>query len=65
MCCCGCSLCKICVLVLLLVIAIGLLFGFGVFKHGFEHLKNSVHTDYNGSSRPFLGNGGGGAPVHL
>ncbi|CAI9756786.1 unnamed protein product [Fraxinus pennsylvanica] len=47
-----------------LVIAIGMLFGFGVFKHGFHKLKDTVH-DYDPTAvsggaaygrRPFLGN---------
>ncbi|OVA12337.1 hypothetical protein BVC80_1799g21 [Macleaya cordata] len=58
--CCGCSMCRICTCLILLVILIGLLFGFGVFKHGFDKLKDKMHVcdPTNGTfcspGRPFL-----------
>ncbi|KAL6538504.1 hypothetical protein OROGR_012492 [Orobanche gracilis] len=64
--CCGTRLCCFCMCVVLLVIAIGLLFGFGVFKHGFHKLKDTVHVydpaAVDGAAaafhgRPFLGYG--------
>ncbi|KAL4185871.1 hypothetical protein AMTRI_Chr10g7990 [Amborella trichopoda] len=66
MCCTG-KLCRICTCLILLIILIGLLFGFGVFKHGFHKLKECLH-DCNGKAqmsyypppgRPFMYN----APV--
>ncbi|KAI3466381.1 hypothetical protein Pfo_023044 [Paulownia fortunei] len=62
--CCGTRVCCFCMCVVLLVMAIGLLFGFGVFKHGFHKLKDTLHdcgsAAVNGSAatfcgRPFLG----------
>lgn len=54
-----------CICLILVVIAIGLVFGFGVFKHGFHKLMKGLHHDcdplFNGSlcggaaKRPFLG----------
>ncbi|XP_073128861.1 uncharacterized protein [Henckelia pumila] len=54
--CCGTKVCCFCMCVVLVVLAVGFLFGFGVFKHGFHKLKDSVH-DVNDSRgrRPFLG----------
>ncbi|XP_075478297.1 uncharacterized protein LOC142519235 [Primulina tabacum] len=58
--CCGSRVCCFCMCVILMVIAVGFLFGFGVFKHGFRKLKDSVH-DVNESvafrGRPLLGFG--------
>ncbi|KAI4306265.1 hypothetical protein L6164_029558 [Bauhinia variegata] len=65
-CCCGGRLCMICTCLILVVIAIGFVFGFGVFKHGFHRLKETIsYCDPsvpgslcgNGSGRPFLGYG--------
>ncbi|GFS45200.1 uncharacterized protein LOC130771531 [Actinidia eriantha] len=64
--CCGGRMCMLCTCVILVVIAIGFLFGFGVFKNGFHKLKDTLHysdgtTGINNgtfsysSSRPFLG----------
>ncbi|XP_015972894.1 uncharacterized protein LOC107496200 [Arachis duranensis] len=61
--CCGARICMLCTCLVLVVIAIGFLFGFGVFKHGFHKLKDSVsYCDDcggggggGGSGRPFLG----------
>ncbi|OMO83817.1 hypothetical protein CCACVL1_11162 [Corchorus capsularis] len=47
--------------VVLVVIAIGLVFGFGVFKNGFHKLKDTFHEDCDprfsscAGGRPFLG----------
>ncbi|XP_077222826.1 uncharacterized protein LOC143856478 [Tasmannia lanceolata] len=67
--CCPGKVCRICTCLILVVILIGLLFGFGIFKHGFHKLKETLH-DCNGgngvscssSGRPFIGYG---APVPL
>ncbi|CAN4102565.1 unnamed protein product [Withania somnifera] len=62
--CCGCRMCMLCVCVIAVVVAIGFLFGFGVFKNGFHKLKDTFHLADNClnatsalcySSRPFLG----------
>ncbi|CAH8348917.1 unnamed protein product [Eruca vesicaria subsp. sativa] len=42
--CCG-RICMLCTCLLLVVITIGLLFGFGVFKDGFHKIHDSVHLD--------------------
>ncbi|XP_011097707.1 uncharacterized protein LOC105176561 [Sesamum indicum] len=56
--CCGTRVCCFCVCLVLLVIAIGMLFGFGVFKHGFHKLKDTLHDcDAGACGRPFLGFG--------
>ncbi|XP_010272530.1 PREDICTED: uncharacterized protein LOC104608287 [Nelumbo nucifera] len=78
-CCCGGKMCRLCTCLILVVILIGLIFGFGVFKHGFQKLKNTLHDDYiypgsvgvgrtNGavfspSGRPFLGYGAPPVPL--
>ncbi|XP_058114214.1 uncharacterized protein LOC131257333 [Magnolia sinica] len=65
MCCFG-KMCRLCTCLILLVILIGLLFGFGVFKHGFHKLSETLHEcsggnetscSYHGGGRPFLGYG--------
>ncbi|KAK4344482.1 hypothetical protein RND71_034658 [Anisodus tanguticus] len=46
------KVCMLCTCLILLVVAIGLLFGFGVYKDGFHKLKHTIHVD---EGRPFLG----------
>ncbi|XP_047337168.1 uncharacterized protein LOC124940680 [Impatiens glandulifera] len=41
--CCGTKVCMICTCLILIVLAIGFLFGFGVFTDGFHKLKQSLH----------------------
>lgn len=57
--CCGSRVCMLCTCLILVVILIGLLFGFGVFKSGFHKLKDTVNVcDPSGGfcgGRPFLG----------
>lgn len=58
--CCGGRICMLCTCLILVVILIGLLFGFGVFKDGFHKLKDTVNycdPTAHGSlcGRPFLG----------
>ncbi|XP_038685487.1 uncharacterized protein LOC119985301 [Tripterygium wilfordii] len=56
--CCGGRVCMLCTCLILVVILIGLLFGFGVFKNGFHKLKDTLHdSDPNFTGRPFLGFG--------
>lgn len=53
----------LCTCLILVVVLIGLLFGFGVFKHGFHKLKDAVNvcdpaatsSGLCGGGRPFLG----------
>ncbi|KAK4778906.1 hypothetical protein SAY86_006434 [Trapa natans] len=69
MCCfCGSRICMLCTCLIMLVILIGFLFGFGVFKHGFHKIKDTFHdcdpthhfnatlcrSRATGSGRPFL-----------
>ncbi|KAI8553073.1 hypothetical protein RHMOL_Rhmol06G0316800 [Rhododendron molle] len=64
MCCAG-KVCMLCTCVILVVIAIGILFGFGVFKSGFHKVKDTLHysdpiginnaTFSSSHGRPFLG----------
>ncbi|KAE9596414.1 hypothetical protein Lal_00048788 [Lupinus albus] len=58
--CCPGKVCMLCICLILVVITIGMLFGFGVFKHGFHKIKDTVsYCDYcgggGGGGRPFLG----------
>ncbi|XP_059632726.1 uncharacterized protein LOC132275282 [Cornus florida] len=57
--CCGSKICMLCTCLILVVIVIGFLFGFGVFKDGFHKLKDTIHNcDTSSSSgRPFMGVG--------
>ncbi|XP_058208886.1 uncharacterized protein LOC131321897 [Rhododendron vialii] len=40
--CCGSRICMLCTCVILVVIVIGCLFGFGVFKNGFHKVKDTL-----------------------
>ncbi|CAI0448688.1 unnamed protein product [Linum tenue] len=42
--CCGGRMCMLCTCLILVVVLIGMLFGFGVFKDGFHKLKDTVHV---------------------
>ncbi|CAN6556195.1 unnamed protein product [Malus baccata var. baccata] len=62
--CCPSRVCMLCTCLILVVVLVGLLFGFGVFKNGFHKLKDTVNIcdpnipgSYCGSrsGRPFLG----------
>ncbi|CAK7354938.1 unnamed protein product [Dovyalis caffra] len=60
--CCGTKVCMMCSCVILLVILIGLFFGFGIYKNGFHKLKDAFHVcdssvsgSLCGTGRPFLG----------
>ncbi|KAK4341949.1 hypothetical protein RND71_037765 [Anisodus tanguticus] len=62
--CCGGRICMLCICVIAVVVAIGFLFGFGVFKNGFHKIKDTFHVVDScvnptgalcSSSRPFLG----------
>ncbi|AET00864.1 hypothetical protein MtrunA17_Chr5g0447181 [Medicago truncatula] len=57
--CCPGKVCMLCVCLILVVITIGMLFGFGVFKNGFHKVKDTVHYSESygggGGGRPFLG----------
>ncbi|OIW04272.1 hypothetical protein TanjilG_00832 [Lupinus angustifolius] len=46
----------LCICLIVVVITIGMLFGFGVFKHGFHKIKDTVsYCDSCGGGRPFFG----------
>nr|GLL17613.1 uncharacterized protein LOC104877630 [Ipomoea trifida]GMC47364.1 Estrogen receptor beta like [Ipomoea batatas]GMC51677.1 Estrogen receptor beta like [Ipomoea batatas]GMC53381.1 Estrogen receptor beta like [Ipomoea batatas] len=74
--CCGGKICMLCTCLILVVIVIGMLFGFGVFKNGFHKLKDTLHEDchnlFNATSaalcssskRPFLGVPAAAPPVY-
>ncbi|KAL8209808.1 hypothetical protein R6Q57_006540 [Mikania cordata] len=55
--CCG-KICMMCTCLILVVIAIGMLFGFGVFSRAFHKVNNELHYSYSpsssGSGRPFF-----------
>ncbi|WZZ47842.1 hypothetical protein YC2023_044101 [Brassica napus] len=61
--CCG-RICMLCTCLVLVVVAIGLVFGFGVFKNGYHKIHDTIHLDCdprlgcNGSSsrRAYVGN---------
>lgn len=42
--CCG-RICMLCTCLVLVVVAIGLVFGFGVFKNGYHKIHDTVHLD--------------------
>ncbi|CAN8269392.1 unnamed protein product [Cochlearia groenlandica] len=52
--CCG-GLCMMCTCLIPVMIAVGFLLGFGLFKHGFNKIHDSVHLE----SDPRFGRGGG------
>ncbi|KFK38663.1 hypothetical protein AALP_AA3G143900 [Arabis alpina] len=58
----------LCTCLLLVVIAIGFLFGFGVFKDGFHKIHDSVHLDcdprFNCGGGGGVGRRGYGFPAH-
>ncbi|XP_019703819.1 uncharacterized protein [Elaeis guineensis] len=59
MCCFPSKSCCLCFLLLLVILLIGFVFGFGVFAHGFHKLRDAFHlegVDADGM-RPFLGQG--------
>ncbi|XP_050238562.1 uncharacterized protein LOC126688040 [Mercurialis annua] len=61
--CCGGKMCMMCTCLILVVIAIGLVFGFGVFKNGFHKLKDSIHVNYpNAPAYSSSGGSSGGRP---
>ncbi|KAK9733197.1 hypothetical protein RND81_04G050700 [Saponaria officinalis] len=51
--CCPGKVCMLCTCLILVVIAIGLVFGFGVFKNGFHKLKHTMDLDHH-NGRPFI-----------
>ncbi|KAJ0046414.1 uncharacterized protein LOC116138923 [Pistacia vera] len=59
--CCGTKMCMFCICLIAVVVLIGLLFGFGVFKKAFHKAKDTLHVcDPNvhgslcGKGRPFF-----------
>ncbi|XP_024960649.1 uncharacterized protein LOC112501197 [Cynara cardunculus var. scolymus] len=49
--CCG-KICMMCTCLILVVIAIGMLFGFGVFGKAFHKVNNELHYSYSPSFQP-------------
>ncbi|WVZ65337.1 hypothetical protein U9M48_014717 [Paspalum notatum var. saurae] len=45
MCCCPSKACCICTLILLVLLGVGLVFGFGVYTRGFHKLTHNIHMD--------------------
>uniref|UniRef100_A0A0E0B4G0 Uncharacterized protein n=2 Tax=Oryza TaxID=4527 RepID=A0A0E0B4G0_9ORYZ len=43
MCCCPSKACCICTLIVLVLVAVGIVFGFGVYTRGFHKLTSSIH----------------------
>ncbi|XP_062079066.1 uncharacterized protein LOC133783451 [Humulus lupulus] len=53
--CCGSRMCMFCTCLILVVVLIGMLFGFGVFKNGFHKIKDTVNYSAGaGNGRPFF-----------
>ncbi|XP_045832087.1 uncharacterized protein LOC123923440 [Trifolium pratense] len=58
--CCGGRVCMFCTCLIIAVIVIGFVFGFGVFNHGFHKIKDTLSFCDScgggvGGGRPFLG----------
>ncbi|XP_076904979.1 uncharacterized protein LOC143560588 [Bidens hawaiensis] len=53
--CCG-RICMLCTCLIVVVIAIGMLFGFGVFSKAFHKVNNELHYSYSSppTGRPFI-----------
>ncbi|WOG97882.1 hypothetical protein DCAR_0417223 [Daucus carota subsp. sativus] len=51
MCCCGCKICTLCLCLIAVVITIGVLFGFGVFKKAYHSIHNDLHYSYSATGR--------------
>ncbi|KAF5773978.1 hypothetical protein HanRHA438_Chr13g0605661 [Helianthus annuus] len=49
--CCG-KICMMCTCLILIVIAIGMLFGFGVFTKAFHKVNNELHYSYSPATQP-------------
>ena len=45
MCCCPSKACCICTLIVLVLVAVGLVFGFGIYTRGFRKLTSNIHLD--------------------
>ncbi|KAL6655371.1 hypothetical protein ACP70R_006197 [Stipagrostis hirtigluma subsp. patula] len=43
MCCCPSKACCICTLIILVLVAVGIVFGFGVYTRGFHKLTSNIH----------------------
>ncbi|KAM3258220.1 hypothetical protein ACQJBY_044439 [Aegilops geniculata] len=53
MCCCPSKACCICMLIILVLIAVGLVFGFGVYTRGFHKLSSNIHLQDGASYRAY------------
>ncbi|XP_062199392.1 uncharacterized protein LOC133901873 [Phragmites australis] len=43
MCCCPSKVCCICTLIVLVLVAVGIVFGFGVYTRGFHKVTSNIH----------------------
>ncbi|GJN33667.1 hypothetical protein PR202_gb22288 [Eleusine coracana subsp. coracana] len=57
MCCCPSKACCICTLIILVLVAVGIVFGFGIYTRGFHKLSSSIHLGdhHAGSFRAYGG----------
>ncbi|KAF0913839.1 hypothetical protein E2562_024924 [Oryza meyeriana var. granulata] len=60
MCCCPSKACCICTLIVLVLLAVGIVFGFGVYTRGFHKLTSSIHAQ-----GPYAGGSGSLRAHHL
>lgn len=61
MCCCPSKACCICTLIILVLVAVGLVFGFGIYTRGFHKLTSNIHLQ-DGGAGSFRAYGGHLAP---
>jgi hypothetical protein len=61
MCCCPSKACCICTLIVLVLVAVGLVFGFGIYTRGFHKLTSNIHLQ-DGAGGSFRAYGGHLAP---
>ncbi|CAD6218783.1 unnamed protein product [Miscanthus lutarioriparius] len=66
MCCCPSKACCICTLIVLVLVAVGLVFGFGIYTRGFHKLTGNIHLQEDaygpGAGGSFRAYGGHLAP---
>ncbi|XP_074369614.1 uncharacterized protein LOC141711067 [Apium graveolens] len=55
MCLCGCKICSACLCLIAVVITIGVLFGFGVFKKAYHSVHNDIHDSVTSINDTFNG----------
>ncbi|KAF8694794.1 hypothetical protein HU200_037885 [Digitaria exilis] len=45
MCCCPSKACCLCTLIILVLVGVGLVFGFGIYTRGFHKLSSHIHLE--------------------